>query len=118
MQSLTSATPSLVIIPQTLPMPSITKEPESPCEENKLGFKFLGSMHTSFDTLPGWPSFKYVLTKAQMVFRRPMVRLDALLFFMTITLSWSKLVSLNIDTDENISPVENPIFAILAEIHL
>ena len=84
-QSLSSVAPSLpVVIPQTLPMPSITAEPESPRAENEPDFEFLGSTHNFFDILPGRPLIEYVLTKARMVLRRPMVWLDALPFFMNI----------------------------------
>ena len=62
----------------------MTAEPESPRAENEPDFEFLGSTHTSFDILPGCPSVEYVLIKARMVLRRSIVRLDALLFFMTI----------------------------------
>jgi len=48
-QSLTSVAlfPS-VIIAQTLPIPSMTAEPESPHAENEPHFELLGCTHTSF----------------------------------------------------------------------
>ena len=100
-QSLSSAAPSPpVVIPQSLPMLSITAEPESPRAENEPDLEFLENTHTSFDILPGWPLVEYVLTKARMVLSRPMVRSDAFPFFMTMILPWSKLVvGLNISSE-------------------
>ena len=71
-ESLTSLAPSPpAIIPQTLPIPSMTAEPESLRAENERDFEFLGNTHPSFDILPGWPSFEYILTSARMLFRGP-----------------------------------------------
>jgi len=104
-QSLTSVAPSPPgIIPQTLPVPSMTAEPESPSSLNEPDFEFLGSTQTSFRILPGWP-LEYVLTRARMMLRRPTVRLDEFPFFMTImmgSLSWSLFLGfgMNISSSE------------------
>jgi len=56
-QSETSLAPSPPVrIPQTLPVPSVTADPESPRSQNGPDFEVRGNAPTSFDILPGLPS--------------------------------------------------------------
>lgn len=45
-----------VMIPQTLPLPSMTTEPESPQAEKRPDFEFRGITAISLDIVPGLPS--------------------------------------------------------------